>query len=728
MKVMKIFGRLSAVCTSVVLTLLLFSCENRFETDIKLGFTSKNIELESTAGNTNIVVYATGEWSVRLEKPVEWASLSELRGAGNGSFKFSYAANYGTGRIAKVLVDSGGERDTIVITQLGFIPSLTIPNSTLPVDKTGVTIDVPWTTNLAARLDEFEVVYTYESGEDWLSAELTPEFIKITTQTNDSGEERIGRVYLSFQDDLENVATGTITITQGVVDILYPTFEELRAMIPGPTGEITFEDVVYLDGVIISDKESMNVETNPQSGPRAMDLTLNDKTAYMQNEEGTLGVRLIGRTVAANPYRRFDRVRLLLTDRTLVKESNPTRYSLREIRVADIQRTAGTYVAPRRKTIGTLTDEDVYTYVELQDVEVTNSEGSYTNVRDGYAVGLPAAENGNGGIANGATAFYDCVPLSIRDIEGNDMYMLMNMKTLWRKRYNPANAYGDPNAKGVPRGSGTMSGVIVNSKLLRFGDGEVYGEGDIGRYQIRPIEESDINMAMDRADGFTEVLVEWNWDAGVAAIRKDAEAIPNCLPDIYNAANENATLNTTPGVGVSPLPTNEHIDPVFNTSAGLINNCAVQALSNKWWNVGTNKGEGYQFTFSTEGVSTDVLSLNFSMAGNDSSGNANYSSVPVYWEVQYSTDGTNFTPLPNSVFILRTSVFWATTCPLYAAPGHHNYTYKLPAELLGKPEVTVRLVAQSPESSTASTAKGFTWDGTKSTYIRLGVVSIRYNK
>lgn len=83
--------------------------------------------------------------------------------------------------------------------------------------------------------------------------------------------------------------------------------------------------------------------------------------------------------------------------------------------------------------------------------------------------------------------------------------------------------------------------------------------------------------------------------------------------------------------------------------------------------------------FSTEGAGAN-LSLNFT----NSQGNAGGTSIygPVYWQVEYSTDGVNFTVLPESGFCCRPFVYWqgagGKDLSYCAVPGYADRVFILP--------------------------------------------------
>ena len=137
----------------------------------------------------------------------------------------------------------------------------------------------------------------------------------------------------------------------------------------------------------------------------------------------------------------------------------------------------------QEKSIGQLTDEDIYTYVSLREVEFALPDGSYTNVNEGYF-----------GTANHTS----CVPRTLCDKDGGAISMLVNNKTPWRR-----------DGSGMPKGKGTLSGVIVHDLQPRYG---YTNEGYIGRYSVRVLEKEEIDLAASESSSNRQTLVEWNWN------------------------------------------------------------------------------------------------------------------------------------------------------------------------------------------------------------------------
>ena len=142
--------------------------------------------------------------------------------------------------------------------------------------------------------------------------------------------------------------------------------------------------------------------------------------------------------------------------------------------------------------------------------------------------------------------------------------------------------------------------------------------------------------------------------------------------------------------------------------------------------------------FSTEGAGAN-LSLNFT----NSQGNAGGTSIygPVYWQVEYSTDGVNFTVLPESGFCCRPFVYWqgagGKDLSYCAVPGYADRVFILPDSLRNRPEVTLLIKARSTQciaSNTATVDQGDTGTissdmaANKRSPMRFGTIAVKSNK
>ena len=415
--------------------------------------------------------------------------------------------------------------------------------------------------------------------------------------------------------------------------------------------------------------------------------------------DGSYGYRLQFDAADDNTLKRYSQVKISLNGVTLTKEA-AERYTLSGLTAANIvSQTPGTAsdLIRKEKSIGQLTDEDIYTYVSLREVEFALPDGSYTNVNEGYF-----------GTANHTS----CVPRTLCDKDGGAISMLVNNKTPWRR-----------DGSGMPKGKGTLSGVIVHDLQPRYG---YTNEGYIGRYSVRVLEKEEIDLAASESSSIRQTLVEWNWNN--AEVRTNADG--TIAPDRGNGS----LWCTDPAAKY--LLDNEYNG--LTTSAGLNSKNALKFENTYWWDFAENTGYAVALKFSTEGAGAN-LSLNFT----NSQGNAGGTSIygPVYWQVEYSTDGVNFTVLPESGFCCRPFVYWqgagGKDLSYCAVPGYADRVFILPDALRNRPEVTLLIKARSTQciaSNTATVDQGDTGTITsdmaanKRSPMRFGTIAVKSNK
>lgn len=554
--------------------------------------------------------------------------------------------------------------------------------------------------NMGSSLYFFEQKIEYIGGTtDWISdLMIVDSLMTFDVATNESGIDRSAKIILTLNAQ-GHTYTAEHLVNQYARAFNIITFDELKAMIPGASGEMEITDAMSgLSGVVISDKGNPNMESNPNTAFNKIDFTENEKTAYLQALDGSSGLRIKTLTEDDNTFTRYSKATISLAGLTLVKESNPERYTLKGVSVSHInEMVAGTaaYIVTKEKYIGDLTDKDMYTYVTLRDVEFSVPYGTYLNANTGYVV---KSDWNTGGITNGG--YVDAVPTSFRDSKGNSMHLIINALVPWYKNL-------------LPKGSGTMSGIIVNDKLIRYGTNNGY----LGLYSLRVLEEEDIVMTNAAK---SNTIVEWNWIkngsdiSAVGTVNKDSEG--NVLPAI-GTGKLYCTGSTSTGLGSQPI--------YFPNAASKGGINSAMHYSAKWWNAAKNEGEAFVFNFSTTGINASNFTVNFTQGGG--SGTAATMTFPAYWQVEYSTDGTNYTVLPNSTYSVRPLVGWGQAW-LFANPGLTSHSFSLPVSLLGKPDVYVRLKAKSNICATATGAENGTLDASSpAANVRIGFVSFKYN-
>ena len=247
-------------------------------------------------------------------------------------------------------------------------------------------------------------------------------------------------------------------------------------------------DGTVIEGVIISDYKSMNMETAPQVSSTEVDPSLNFRTAYIQSLDGKYGFRIIFNSVYDNRFPRFCKFKMDLGGAELIMENDPERYTICNV-VGGLVTVTEENVAPAAKPrhIADLTDQDIYTFVTLQDVELMSKEGSYTNVHE-----KKVARTWLNSFKTSKSGPVDASGVVLKDNQGSDIFMAVNTTCDWRRRGNR-----------LPQGVGQVEGVLVHTVLRRY--------GDIGRYAIRPANEKDIKLPAEGPSSY-ETIVEWNWD------------------------------------------------------------------------------------------------------------------------------------------------------------------------------------------------------------------------
>lgn len=512
------------------------------------------------------------------------------------------------------------------------------------------------------------------------------------------------------------------------INISAASFEDLRNKVGNKTSVILSQGT-EIEGVVISDYKSFNMETASQISAQTLDLGLNFRTAYVQNMEGTLGFRVVFNSVYDNRIPRFSRIKIDLGGAVLTKETNPERYTISNIVGAFVQvLEENVAVQPKVRHIADLTDQDLYTFVTLADVEFMSKEGAYTNVHEKKVMRtyLNSFKTHADGPIDGSG-------LLLKDNQGDDIFMPVNTKCTWRRD-------GDR----VPQGVGSVDGVLVHTVLRRY--------GDIGRYAIRPASKVDIKIPMESSSSY-ETIVEWNWDRNYDValnfenhglqewVFGEAFEADRVLPDYGKGF-----LSTT-AVAKMRLD-NEHNSRCVqdgNDAGAGSREWAVLRLNSDtrdWYLFNGEKVVGANAVVvetSTVGFEGRGVSFEFTFGAGNCSANLSWG-FPGEWQVAYSVDGRNFIPVQKT-FYLRP--LWYNPANIKelggvrelcydAAPGLAECRVTLPAFLLGKEKVYFRIYPSSdkltilPENPEDDINSGtMTPDFSHEFVLRLGKVSVK---
>ena len=617
---------------------------------------------------------------IKAESSVEWIGSLELK---DGQLSFTVAENTtgearkGTLTVSYTDIDESVYRAVAEITQGAEPGHLALNETEMAIEAFAGTKTAPWDCVLGTFMPELTSSVTYEgSQKDWISnVTTTTEALSFDVTDNETKEARTAVIKVELAS--KGIAV-ELKVTQGVKTRQY-SFEELRAVLPS-AGEQAFEGD-FFEGVIVADAGQKNMETNPMTSATSYDDNESAITNYVQSLDGKYGMRLKFATAADNTLKKGDKVKISLAGATLVREDNPVRYTLRGVSANTVTVEENVQLTARQKTIAELTDEDVYTWTTLKDVEIAFSYGSYNNIRTSW-LGFDA------NVANRQNLDYRI----LMDSSHSTINMLVNSDVEWYMTDN-----------GVPQGSGDISGVIV-STTTSYHDANL-----LGKYQIRPLELSDIVLG---DTGFSEKLVEWfSVDTPKATLSGN----------IFSA-----TLGDGKMEGVNPNQTTSYLN-----FTGKNENAKAFRYDGVWWDTATGKaGDTVKWTFSTSSCSGKKLVFVFNAVLGKLTEDK-YGQAPVNWNVEYSLNGTDYV-LIKKIFIrpLPKKSTDLTVLPSAA----DEYCIELPLEVSGQENVTIRLSASDDTTIDFATGE-YTAKVTfkpdtknKGQYIRFGAIAVKYNK
>lgn len=618
-------------------------------------------------------------------------------------------------------------KETLVITQTTDDLKFSLASDSISI--TGFADDIvaeASVNNLWPYSDQVE----FECAAEWISKiKVTKDGLAFHVAQNDDGDVRTANISFSYVDSDGNQASASLDVIQAV----FPreiSFADVRAL---GAGEIQAAN--FIEGVMISDIASPNLISAKQIGQFMFDRVnpnvkddsgypvienkgINSVTGYIESMDAKYGFRIVFASqedAAAFPY--SSRVRINVKGLKMVKEENPERYILEGMTADRILEISENEAIPtKNKKMSEITDDDIYTRVNIMNVEIMCKDGAYTNATDGYSMKEEPVNPFSGSRSNAAR--WDVAPLLCTDTEGSVMYMLTNAACPWR-RGEVDLAFGTI----VPQGSGTFDAIIVSEEqpTVRY--------GNLGRYQLRYNSPADLRF---NSSAFSKTIIEWNWNSRVAAkVTPDIGAGSLLLNGATAAAA--ADFNNTYNGRQTPAGNGG----ATNNQKGLVSNAGIK-LTNSWWDFTNNEGSWFGIQFSTAGISgTNMI---FGITWNHGSMNNTTLDSPSHWQLQYSLDGTNYKDVPGAEIVQNRSITWWTTTSQDSCPGFKDHLRKLPSECFNQENVYVRLkvadkvcdinpapaaVSDNSYLNFIGIEKGTLTD--KATEIRIGTITVRYN-
>ena len=483
------------------------------------------------------------------------------------------------------------------------------------------------------------------------------------------------------------------------------TFEGLRALAAKGSPEVAdilsnyafAEDVterlvtritgdLFLEGTVVgcgSDKGA-NTEIGWQQGSRSV-TSISSRIAYIESPDGRYGFKLFfNHGSEASALKLFGSARLNLKGSVLYKEGNC--YTIANLTKDNIlECSASAAAAPEKiRRIEELTDDDLNTFVTVPDCEFVFKNGAFINV---WELPMLSGET-NRGIGAG---WMDSWRRLLADKTGRSIYLGLNSKVPGRR-----------DGKGVPQGSGSISGILTSTYMPRY--------GKVAEYTIRPLDLSCI--AFDSPSSYI-TIAGWDWNkATEEQLRTD---VPGTFGRFYDYDN----------------PTTGNQGRVENGAF------AIDARACDWWDWDKDEGRHIEIEFSTEGINGEALMLAYSFsAGRESMQTSTM--YPAWWQVSYSVDGEHFTTVPGSRSNLR-SLPYAMRGDyeghLYeisaeAGIGYTEHVCFLPKELFGNQKVSIRI---SPACKVAGNLSYLHRDNselseesTEMCYVNFGEILVKY--
>lgn len=512
--------------SSLALTLAiisLLSCSRDHEQDVplvKLGAGQKEFTLEVDGGVVNIPVYSNAAYHLEmLTEDNDWlhikmpANLSE-----NGYIKAECDFNESFRRqvIFTLCSDVDPRCDTIVFRQKGLKEAvLSIDNRSMQTRGAGGEDRFEIITNVPTDKISKSITYSTDYGMagDWIEDVSISEgnsdkreLILVTKANPDNDVPRTAQIRLKFIDGWGDAISLPLSVIQRTATEKVGTvvaMDELKYEIVESGKPI--DRYVIVEGIVVSDKKNRNSGDNEQLTPSTIDYTLDQRTIYLESMDGSHGICLVTKTVDDNQTKIYDHVQILLYNTTPQLYDDPFYLVISGVTAGMfVSQSAGQAfdVPSKTRHIGDLDDEDIFTRVTLQDVEIPVRKGDLMPVNEGYTI----AANGHR-----LTKY----PRLLRDINGDHLYLYTNSTCQFRN-----------DGTLLPYGSGSISGVVVHERFPRF-DWENMADpmdmendpllGRIGTFQIRPQSKDDVwkDMQADVENNFSKLLTEyrfWNPD------------------------------------------------------------------------------------------------------------------------------------------------------------------------------------------------------------------------
>ena len=220
-------------------TLAFGGCANIYEDtfeELKLDYTMFNLKQEG--GEFAFMVYYDGDWTISLDKEVDWLELETTSGKGITPVHIKFQENHLFQRTVNMTISGGGESKVIAITQK---PAVATPIISFVEDGINLTNGAYRVkTQMKSNLTEIAIqsqlpTVSYDlGGEDWISnfsvekmsddyvvengTAVYTYYIKFDITANLTGEERVATLSYVLSDEIGNEYGHEVLIMQSTED------------------------------------------------------------------------------------------------------------------------------------------------------------------------------------------------------------------------------------------------------------------------------------------------------------------------------------------------------------------------------------------------------------------------------------------------------------------------------------------------------------------------------
>ena len=746
------------IIASLALAALL-SCE-RLPEQVEIsgvGCREKVINAAWNAAECSVQVLATGEFTATIPDDAPWISFK-----GNGSARsvtmdgdctltFALEVNLSIPRSTVISFVCGTSSSTLDINQDGLLEGgLEVETKNILATAEGGRYSAKISTKMKASEFSFSTAYEEANHTGWISGmKISGNFVVFDVEPNlEASLARHADVIIKWSK-----GEGVVHVTQysdgyGLEAL---TVSGLKALLPDK-GSLRIEKHYIVSGIALNDDVEGNGAENRMISVDNPDPGYSSNIIYLQSEDGLDGIKLIFKGDCSSVASRYDRISFDAFGVLLERKADPVRYEVSEIPISAVtESSTGDAPAARIRTIDSLTEDDLYTLVTLQNVEIPIRKGPFVPVDIRYI--------------DIVTAY----PVILRDSDGNSIYMMVNSDCTWSRDGNP-----------MPQGAGSVTGVLVNEVCDNFEwdtsqekalkatgvlSDYITGLGVIGSWQIRPVRRSDIKLAEKLEDSFSTPLYEWRYcdSLGVNLIPNyngDERNLYPTWPESEDPSSLGAMLYCMAYSGKTEIKVcNDftHLGPytyggsitrpengngVFDArgrsahwyvypSTGTIGVIYSQyattppnwSISNgsSWCTAGWSLTQYWCCELSTEQLTDENAPLSVQFGTMNHIG---YTGAPRYWAIEWSTDGDTW----NRITTYSVPDFpAANTRKVYQLPGPKYISVNLPDEAIGQPSLYIRMI---PTSNTIGTDSAYSSSATinANRFNALNYFAIRYRK